>query len=490
MAPQSINPKNKFMKKLFPIVLLLLLITSCGGKKQIKEDRFLILSGKITNFRKSKIKITNDYGFEKEIRFNRKKKTFKDTLRKLDPGHYTIEIGKRKVKIYLDSLKNLNENINIVVNAKRKTVDPVFTGSNANINNFLIEREKKSKLLLGDVRKLFKLKEDQFLSKMDKFKSELIDLAETSNLPTDYLTKEKNNIHYEFALGIKNYQPAHRILFGDDNFVVSDNFPKDVYESIDLNASQDYLFSKSYRDIIKKHIDDTINANRPNDAPFDFELAYLKTVNSEFNNPIIKNHLLFDFSYRYISIVDDLNEFYNSYKSFSTNEANNKKIDLLYDKLKLTAKGQPSPIFENIENYDGSKTSLTDITGKGKYVYIDIWATWCSFCKREIPLLKRFEQQFHDKNIEFVSISVDKASDKNKWKKTIVDREMGGIQLFSGKTQDEFQFTKDYLVKALPRFILIDPDGNIVSPNAPRPSDGDKLITLIEDLIDDTENSI
>ena len=44
-------------------------------------------------------------------------------------------------------------------------------------------------------------------------------------------------------------------------------------------------------------------------------------------------------------------------------------------------------------------------------------------------------------NIEFVSISVDKANLKDKWKQTIVDREMTGVQLFAGKTQDELDFT-------------------------------------------------
>jgi thiol-disulfide isomerase/thioredoxin len=124
-----------------------------------------------------------------------------------------------------------------------------------------------------------------------------------------------------------------------------------------------------------------------------------------------------------------------------------------------------SPKFINYENYDGSKTSLDDL--KGKYVYVDVWATWCPPCRKEIPYLQKVEKKYHNKNIAFVSISLDKEKDKTKWKKMINDKKMGGIQLFAGKDET---FTKGYNIRGIPRFILIDPKGNITNANAPRPS--------------------
>ena len=67
--------------------------------------------------------------------------------------------------------------------------------------------------------------------------------------------------------------------------------------------------------------------------------------------------------------------------------------------------GKPSPAFEDYENYKGGTTSLADL--KGKYVYVDVWATWCGPCIAEIPSLKKLEKQYHGKNIQFVSLSVD-----------------------------------------------------------------------------------
>ena len=128
-------------------------------------------------------------------------------------------------------------------------------------------------------------------------------------------------------------------------------------------------------------------------------------------------------------------------------------------------KGDVSPEFIDYENYKGGKTSLKDL--RGNYVYIDVWATWCGPCKVEIPYLKKLEEKFHKKNIKFVSISVDSKNAKETWKKMIQEKEMGGIQLFANGDQE---FTTAYNVTGIPRFILLDTEGKIISANAPRPS--------------------
>ena len=150
--------------------------------------------------------------------------------------------------------------------------------------------------------------------------------------------------------------------------------------------------------------------------------------------------------------------------------------------------GTPSPNFENYENFKGGTTSLSDL--KGKYVYIDVWATWCGPCKREIPSLKKIEEKYHGKNIEFVSISTDNGrgykertfeASKLGWKKMITEKEMGGIQLFAGEVWSKSEFRNFYKIKGIPRFILIDPAGKVVNADAPRPS-SPALIELFNSL--------
>ena len=118
-------------------------------------------------------------------------------------------------------------------------------------------------------------------------------------------------------------------------------------------------------------------------------------------------------------------------------------------------------------NIKGGNTKLSDF--KGKYVYIDVWATWCGPCRAEIPFLKKVEEKYHDKNIAFVSISVDVDKDFEKWKKFVEEKQLGGIQLFADKNWNS-DFIKSFSINSIPRFILIDPTGKVVSADAARPS--------------------
>ncbi|MCO6147889.1 TlpA disulfide reductase family protein [Flavobacterium sp. NRK1] len=141
-------------------------------------------------------------------------------------------------------------------------------------------------------------------------------------------------------------------------------------------------------------------------------------------------------------------------------------------------KGQPSPEF-NYENFKGGTTSLAEL--KGKYVYIDIWATWCGPCRQQIPFLQKIEDKYHGKKIEFVSISVDKEKDHEKWQKMVTDKSLGGLQLFADKDWNS-AFIQAYNINSIPRFILIGPDGKVVDANAKRPSDPE-LQTQLDKLL-------
>jgi thiol-disulfide isomerase/thioredoxin len=119
------------------------------------------------------------------------------------------------------------------------------------------------------------------------------------------------------------------------------------------------------------------------------------------------------------------------------------------------------------ENHAGGKTTLESL--KGKYVYIDLWATWCGPCRAEIPFLKELEKGLHGKNIAFVSISTDSEKDHEKWRTFVKEKELTGIQLYADRAN--MDFIKAFNVNSIPRFILIDPTGTVVDADAARPSD-------------------
>ena len=183
-------------------------------------------------------------------------------------------------------------------------------------------------------------------------------------------------------------------------------------------------------------------------------------------------------SYRVSVRNENATALYHALMKVSDDNELKEKITSQYEKIKLLVKGNDSPTFTDYENYKGGTSSLTDF--KGKYVYIDVWATWCGPCKAEIPYLKEIEEKYHDKNIEFVSISVDRKKQHDAWEKMIEDKELSGVQLFADNNFSS-KFVVDYAIQGIPRFILIDPEGKIVHASAPRPSNP-LLIELFDAL--------
>jgi len=146
----------------------------------------------------------------------------------------------------------------------------------------------------------------------------------------------------------------------------------------------------------------------------------------------------------------------------------NDQMEAYDEKLKqfdtLLRAGKPSLNFQ-LPDVSGKRVAMSDL--KGKIVLVDVWATWCAPCKAEIPYLKKLEEEFKGLDVAFVSVSVDKKEDREKWTKFIEKEELGGIQLFAGeyKSFDDF-----YKVNAIPRFMVFDKEGKIVNIDAPRPS--------------------
>tara|TARA_B100000963_G_scaffold118332_1_gene102992 strand:+ start:824 stop:2089 length:1266 start_codon:yes stop_codon:yes gene_type:complete len=173
-----------------------------------------------------------------------------------------------------------------------------------------------------------------------------------------------------------------------------------------------------------------------------------------------------------------ISEYENSIKLLIINlvkddESISKQLEILKDEIdsrierKLSIINKPqngeSYIDFTYENNIGDSVSLSSF--KGSLVYVDVWATWCGPCKAEIPYLKSLEQDYHEQNIVFLSVSVD--TNKDEWLKMVKEEELGGIQLWADGWS---QITKDYAIFGIPRFMLFSKDGKVISNDAPRPS--------------------
>jgi thiol-disulfide isomerase/thioredoxin len=187
----------------------------------------------------------------------------------------------------------------------------------------------------------------------------------------------------------------------------------------------------------------------------------------------ISNYLIKSISYDQV-----YRDRFEKYKGYILSETQKKKIHDLELSIRKLGDNEPAIEFAGT-TVEGKKVALSDF--KGKVVVVDVWATWCGPCKKEIPSLQKLEDEMTGKDVVFMSFSIDEIKDKNKWVKFVADHNLGGVQLI-GDAGVKSGLCVEYKIYQIPRFMVFDKLGLIATIDAPRPSTPE-LKVLIEKLL-------
>ncbi|WP_430933190.1 TlpA family protein disulfide reductase [Saccharicrinis sp. 156] len=437
-----------------------------------KAPDYAVFTGKIDNLDIKEITLAKaDRSFSKKIAVD-PNGTFADTI-KADPGLYLLTAGKNRSSVYLYN----GSAVNITADAKDFNASLNVSGKGAAATNYMIFKNKKTAELKGEGMDVYKLEEADFKNKFKEINKTLNAKLDTAQgITPAFKSLEKRNLNYDYLLELSRYAGGyHRQWAKKRGYKASEEFLAELKE-IDLNNDIDFYFSSAYKKLVHRHYNEEIKQLIKKES-IDYGLVKV-TVYSTIPNQTIKNELIFSGAENQIYNTEKFEDFYNIFMGASTNEENNAKITEIYNQLIKLNKGQRSPKFVDYENNAGGTLSLDDL--KGKYIFIDVWATWCGPCVAELPYLKRLEKEYSGKNISFLSISMDDQKDHDKWTKMIADKGLGGIQVLADSAFKS-QFIQDYEIRSIPRFILIDPEGLIVTQHAPRPS-SPEIIDLFNSL--------
>lgn len=337
----------------------------------------------------------------------------------------------------------------------------------------------------------FDLKETQLLAFV-KRDQEVRDSLLNASFRTGK-TNDKWFFHFKNSTRLDNHFMKLYYLISyvnnDSSFTYkkSVSFVKDNYDRTVLNNlyNDDYLVSENYiswlmgtyssylRSLDCRKVSNYCNEEKK-------EAQIIQQIATHYKGEIreIKLYTKLDQVIRYAGSIEELSRVkkeVSPYLSSLVSVKDREKIEQLLStntsSLLKTEIGKPAPVFIT-EDSVGNQYSLSNY--KGKVVYLDLWASWCGPCLVEATHLKTIAKKYkHDDRVVFISIAVhDKVEN---WKRALRKDNPDWLQLFdkNGEVQNL------YSASAIPKFILVDKQGNIVSFDAAKPSSGADLEAMI-----------
>ncbi len=448
-------------KNLF--LLIAVIIVSC----KTTEKNVVLISGVIEN-PKSEFVVFSAY------------EQFQDTAYLDSLNSFSIEIPVEEPVLNVNLLHGgeyapmyFEPGMDLTIHLNTEQFDETLTyeGKGSDENSFLI-----GLLLLAEKNNfkeydLYRLEVSEFRSQLDSFYRIQKDYLneKCAGKKEDYFWKKQSAVLlYRRARILFNYPNYFKYFTGADSVDLGENYDN-YLDELELDNSEylgltDYIaFLNGY---LRKEAGKNFEEALKRDSTTRYNMSRMNTILTLFSDEKIQNYLLTQSIRGQISFepLEDIQQDIAFYMENCTDEEKKAEMNELIAKWEKLAQGQPAPVFDGVD-LDGNKVSLTDFIGK--YVYVDVWATWCGPCLHEIPYSKKLEADYQDKNIVFICCSID--DDEEAWRKMVIEDELAGVHILEEGAW-ESPIIKDYMISGIPTYLLIDREGNIITVKAPRPS--------------------
>lgn len=438
------------------------MIFSCSEKS---SDNTVIVNGKITD-------PTSDYVI---VTLNEKS----DTAKIQEDGTFYMKINIEKPyygRIRSGEFSNifLSPGDSVFVELDTKEFDETITysGKGAEINNYLAEKQLLKDKFIYPQSEFFGLNEEDFMARTDSLNKVLKELnnnlRQNNNIQNQsFLKLEPKNIDYLIASVFLMYPSYYKYYSKDSTYEMSETF-WNFLDTIEIENFE-YWQLASYKDFFDAYYSQKVkeiynNNEEFQNSPDGYAKADFEFIKNEMKDPALKSIQAGNVMTTFVRFynTDSIDDLMTDFLALCKDSTKINQVNTILEKKKKIAKGMPAPNFETVD-VNNNHVNLSDF--KGKYVYVDFWASWCGPCKQEIPYFKTLTSDFNGKNIAFLSVSVD--AKKDAWEKAIVTHDLFGNLLYAGSNDI---IRNEYMVYSIPRFVLIDPEGNFVDSNAPRPS--------------------
>lgn len=447
------------MKKTLLGLLCLLFIFGCAEK-----DQAAVLTFKVTNPTATEVVVV----CHNDVRMLPldSEGTAVATLEGMDAVYAKVWYGRENRKIYVEK----GDEATITFDGENFAGTFAFDGDKKAAADYL---NKVSLSALPD--DAYALEFSEYLDKLNNKRDNALKVLKANDLKGcgDFVKAEEGRIRYAYAAPLLMYPVGHKLMSRKPEYTPDE----DYYSAIESYFKEDrrYADLDEYRSFITEaaHVLDKVNRDERNVRLR--TAAQMQYITDRFSDTKVVSALLHTLAETYVEMygIEGTEEIQTLHSTFVKDAAMLDAFAAKLDRYNLSKPGKMSPDFKAMD-LDGKVWTLKDFMGK--YLYIDMWATWCNPCKKELPYLKTLAEKFGDAEITFLGLSTDET--KEKWEEMVRKGEMPGTQLYLG-SQSKFQ--KAYRIDAIPRFILIGKDGKIINNDMLRPSSGD-IVSYLEGL--------
>ncbi len=449
------------------IVVLIFIFNSCSpetatisGTIEGNDSTVVLFGDQIIYDHLDTIKVTNG--------------KFSQKIELENPGYYTLVVGNQMKQIFLGPNYDLNIKTTFPEDLGKPIIE--FTGKGEIENNMLQDIMQSIDQI--DYDYLEKIDKNQILTYIDsifnQFSISFEKMIKGKNLDPNFVNFQNKYCKFKAA--------TLKLILGLQNGIDDPRFYSFI-DQLELDNAQ-YLCIPDYRMFIEYYTekllnDQLVDLNDTIKAKPEIWIKKKFKVISTFENTKIKEYLYFS-AVKQVIEYEGLEGFElcrEIYKNEIKNDTYRNQIQVMLKKKLALAKGKPAFDFTCYDIND-KEIHLSDF--KGKVIYLDFWATWCTPCKEEKPHFVKLSNQFKNKGIVFVSLSLDDPEFFEDWKKmTQNEKNITHLRTHSGWDPE---ITDKFQVSSVPTFILIDADGNFIDATAPRPS-SNEIVPILNQLI-------
>ncbi len=386
-----------------------------------------------------------------------------------------IAYGENKTPIYLAP----GDQLNVRFNALHFYKTLHFSGKGNIPNNYLLAKRKRFENEDEDLRKQMKdLAPAEFIVYMEEqrtLRMEFLGNYEKAySFRPEFAALAKAAITYWYANQLMNYPWEHPLYHDQDAPMALPGNYYDFLQTVEVSDPNGLAYEQ-YTHFLDQYFDHLRDLPE-NNGFTKMELAEQHLYNEVLN--FYKARLFTIACKRGKAKVNgpDIRDFIAS----SENETYNDVLRQAYNEAKGLTNGALAPDFKLLDA-TGRSVSLQDL--KGKIVYLDFWASWCSPCVMQMRNSQQWKSKFKGKDVAFVYVSLDKnTSDWRNFIKTLPGSADGIHLIAASGNVYQSKIAKLYHVKRLPNVFILDKEGKVYF-NSAKDTAQQRMSEMIENLL-------